>query len=282
MNSEIEDMIKRCPTCLTFRNRQPSEPIINHPIPNQAWEKIAADPFRLHGHYYLLMVDYHSKFIVIETLKNLQSSTVINKCKKTFSQFGTPKELVTDNGPEFSSHHFRSFSKTWDFEHRTSSPHFHQSNGLVERSIQTVKRTLKKAKLRNEDPYLSMLFLNSQPDENGLSPAHKLFNCQIRTNLPSAKPQPKPFTTNTAIEPETQNRLSTLKPGDTIRIKTDKEKTWDKEESVIVPNDRPRSYNVLNEKGSLIIRNRRYLIPTNEKFIVKHDYDNIIEPSEKT
>ena len=82
---------------------------------------------------------------------------------------------------------------------------------------------------------MSILFLNSQPDENGLSPAHKLFNRQIRTNLPSAKPQPKPFTANTAIEPETQNRLSTLKPGDTIRMKTDEEKTWDKKESVIVP-----------------------------------------------
>ena len=26
MNSEIEDLTKKCPTCLTFRNRQPSEP----------------------------------------------------------------------------------------------------------------------------------------------------------------------------------------------------------------------------------------------------------------
>ena len=45
MDSEIEDMIKRCPTFLTFRNLQPSEPIINHPIPNQAWTKIAVDHF---------------------------------------------------------------------------------------------------------------------------------------------------------------------------------------------------------------------------------------------
>ena len=88
MKNEIEDMIKRCPTCLTFRNCQPSEPIINHPIPNQAWEKIAADPFRLYGHYYLLMVDYHSKFIAIETLKNLQSSTVINKVRKPSISLG--------------------------------------------------------------------------------------------------------------------------------------------------------------------------------------------------
>ena len=147
MNREIEDMIKRCPTSLAFRN--------------QAWTKIAADLFRLHGHYYLLIIDYYWKFIVFETLRNLQPLTVINKCKKIFSQFGTPKELVTDNGPEFSSHYFKSFSRTWDFEHRTIRPHFHQSNGLVERSIQTAKQTLKNAKLANEDHYLLILFFNS-------------------------------------------------------------------------------------------------------------------------
>ena len=41
-----------------------------------------------------LIIDYYSKFIVIEMMKNLQSSTVMNKCKKVLSQFGTPKELV--------------------------------------------------------------------------------------------------------------------------------------------------------------------------------------------
>ena len=124
--------------------------------------------------------------------------------------------------------------------------------------------------------------LTTQFQIKELSPAHKLFNRPIRTNLPSAKPQPKPSTTNTAIEPETQIRLSTLKPGDTIRIRTDEEKAWDKKGSVIAPNDRPRSYNVLNDKGNLIIRNPHHFIPTNKKFIVKHDYDNIIEPSETT
>ena len=137
MNSEIEDMIKKYLTCLSFRDCLPSEPIINPLIPNQTYIKIPADPF-----HYLLMIDYYSKFAVIETLKNFQSSSVINRCKKIFSQFGTPKELVTVNGPEFTSHYFKSFSRTWDFEHRTTSPHFYQSNGLVERTIQTGKGTL--------------------------------------------------------------------------------------------------------------------------------------------
>lgn len=79
MNSKIEDMIKECPTYLTFWNRRPSEPIINHSVPDQAWTKIAVDLFYLYGHYYLLMIDYYVKFIVTKMLKNLQTSTVINK-----------------------------------------------------------------------------------------------------------------------------------------------------------------------------------------------------------
>ena len=65
------------------------------------------------------------------------------------------------------------------------------------------------------------------------------------------------------------------KPRDTIRIRTDKEKIWVKKRSVIAPNDCPHSYNVLNKKGNLIIRNCHHLIPKNEKLIVRHDYDVI-------
>ena len=115
LNSETEDMIKKWRTCLTFQNRQSSEPIINHPIPNQAWIKTDADPFRSYGHY-LLMINCYSKFIVIEALKNLQFSTVMNKCKYIFSQFGTPKGLVTNNRPKPTSHYFKWFLRTWDFE----------------------------------------------------------------------------------------------------------------------------------------------------------------------
>ena len=64
------------------------------------------------------MIDYYSKFIVIDMLENLQSSTVINKCKKIFSKFETPKELAINNGTEFASNSFKSFLITWDFEYR--------------------------------------------------------------------------------------------------------------------------------------------------------------------
>ena len=39
INSEIEDMIKNCSTCLTFRNRQLSETAIKHPVPQKTWDQ---------------------------------------------------------------------------------------------------------------------------------------------------------------------------------------------------------------------------------------------------
>ena len=84
----------------------------------------------------MLIVDYYSKFIAIENLQNPQSNTITNKCKKVFSKFGIPKELIMDSSRNFPSYKFRLFSKTWDILYKTISPYYHQSNGLAERSIQ--------------------------------------------------------------------------------------------------------------------------------------------------
>ena len=51
INSEIGDMIKTCPTCLTFCKRQPSEPAFKQPVPQETWTKLAADLFQLYGHH---------------------------------------------------------------------------------------------------------------------------------------------------------------------------------------------------------------------------------------
>ena len=44
-------------------------------------------------------------------------------------------------------------------------------------------------------------------------------------------------------------------------------------------NNRPQSYDILNERGNVLARNRRHVIPTTERFNIKHDYDNTIQIS---
>ena len=83
-----------------------------------------------------------------------------------------------------------------------------------------------------------MLSLNSQPDQNGSSPAgHK-----IRTTLPSLIP----CTQNTANEKHTvtqnlRRKLPETALGTTVRIRTDEQKLRDKKGIVVSQNNRPRS-----------------------------------------
>jgi transposase InsO family protein len=89
----------------------------------------------------VIVTDYFSKYIEVERLTNKASSTVLNKIKKIFSRHGIPKELCTDNGPEYTASCFKRFAKEWDFKHTTSSPHFPKSNGLLYTQLTTLDKS---------------------------------------------------------------------------------------------------------------------------------------------
>ena len=71
---------------------------------------------------------------------------------------------------------------------------------------------------------------------------------------------------------------SARNPDSTTKCKTwiyrqnyNQRRTWDQKELVIAPNDCPCSYNIPRKKGNLISRNHCHLIPSSEKFNMKHD-----------
>ena len=283
MNSEIDNLVSRCPQCLTHRNQQQKETLIQHTVPKVPWTKVASDLFTLYGHSYVIVTDYTSKYIEIERLPDKSSLNVVNKIKKIFARHGIPKELYTDNGPEYTAQSFKRFAKEWDFKHITSSPHFPQSNGLVERAIQTVKKSLKKAHDGNEDPYLTLLILNTTPGSDGASPAMRLFNHQPRTTLPSlnltdtSSPSPTiPKKVKKAYDQHAKD-LTNIEPGTVVRMRVQGEKRWDEIGKVVEKCQEPRAYRILNSKGNVVRRNRRHLLPCKDKFRIQNDHDDHIE-----
>ena len=105
--------------------------------------------FEFNNQHYLLIVDYFSKWPEISKLDNLSAKNVISYMKSQISRYGIPDELISDNGPQFACEEFAQFMKDYDIKHTTSSPYHLQANGQAERTVQTVKRLLVKAK----DPY---------------------------------------------------------------------------------------------------------------------------------
>ena len=107
---------------------------------------------------------------------------MINHLKSVFAEHGLGEALVSDNGPQYSSQEFAAFCKQWGIDHVTSSPLYPQSNGFIERSVQTVKNLLRKAEASEKDPYLALLTYRTTPvDSNLPSPAQLLNHRDYRT-----------------------------------------------------------------------------------------------------
>ena len=124
-----------------------------------------------------------NKKIVIVADYNSQFISGINKCMNISLLDGFPKELITDNRPESTSYYFNKCSRSWDLIHQIVSSYYHYSNGFVEWSIPTVKRTLKKVKYDQHDKYFALLLSNSQSNKNRISPAQISIKWNLRINL---------------------------------------------------------------------------------------------------
>ena len=105
----------------------------------------------------LCTVDYYSSYFEINQLKEKTGKEVIGTLKRHFSTHGIPNKLQRDNGPLYNSHEFQQFMTSFDIEHVTSSPHYPQSNGMVENAIKTAKNLLQKSKAAATDIYLALL-----------------------------------------------------------------------------------------------------------------------------
>ncbi len=276
INKDIENMVQQCYACATYRNKQQAEPMIQRQLPTRPWQVVATDLFEFSGKNYILIVDYYSNYPEVIAINSQTSETIIKAMKTTFARHGIPDEVVSDNGPCYSSAEFSKFSKDWGFTHNTSSPRYPKSNGLAERTVQTVKNIMKKSKISGEDAYLGLLVYRSTPITHGFSPSQLLMGRRIKSNLPA---------TNTLLKPKTPPRSTVLSGKQ--KLKTNQKKYHDRKaraaplpqlqkgsrvriqnsdnwrlKGEVMKEVAPRSYLVETESGNLLRRNRRDLLST--------------------
>ena len=168
-----------------------------------------------------------------------------------------------------SCHIFKQFATDWNFKHVTSSPRYAQSNGFIERQVQTVKLVMSKAKKSRQEIQKALLCIRTTPIDSMLpSPAELLYGKKIRGNMPMKISNPLPNKDNIAdrlVKRQEQQKQyhdrnaheqSPLHTGQNVRIQDGKK--W---APGIVVNKRPepRSYEVSTQNGNILRRNRRHL-----------------------
>uniref|UniRef100_A0A2S2NI46 RNA-directed DNA polymerase n=1 Tax=Schizaphis graminum TaxID=13262 RepID=A0A2S2NI46_SCHGA len=270
MLNEIEQFIGNCNTCNKFSNSNKKNSLIPHEIPSYPYEKVGADILTFAGSDYLVIVDYFSKWFDLIILKYKTAKEVIQKCKQTFSTHGIPRLFIADNMP-FNSVEFTSFAKDWNLTLITSSPHYPQSNGLAERSVQTCKKLLNKSLETGIDIESMLLEYRCTPIVSlQASPSELLYSRLLRTKIPLAHSILKPKLQNQVKYKLKQQQIRykanydksvvtkepDFKPGSNVLVQ--KNKMWFPGE-IITKAPTPRSYIVRNKKGNIIRRNIRHL-----------------------
>lgn len=201
INSDVEKLISLCSICQQTQNLKNESSLMSWPSAPNNFYRVHVDFFFKFGYTFLIMVDSKSKWISVKRMKNGTSAKeTIFALKECFSVFGLPVQLVSDNGPPFSSNEFVHFCVANGIEPVKSPPYHPQSNGSAERGVQTVKKALEKSvldcsKSRLTDclvdsKLLDFLFTyrNTPSSVTGVSPAEAIFRNKPRTRFDLLKP----------------------------------------------------------------------------------------------
>ena len=269
MKDEIEARINECDTCCEYMAKQQKEPLMSHKIPSLPWEKVGQDIFSLHGHSYLVTVDYYSDYFELDFLEDTTANTVIEKTKAHFARHGIA-DICSDNGPQFTSQEFANFAAAWEFTHSTSSPLHSQSNGKAESAVKIAKRLVKKCKRDGSDLQKALLDWRNTPDKQGFSPVQKLMSRRTRTTLPTAQGQLLPSVIRGVPEmikkrkqvakfyyDRSAKELPELEYGDSVRLQPDRQGLpW--KTGTCIGKVCPRSYLIQTDTG-VYRRNSRFI-----------------------
>ncbi|XP_029696863.1 uncharacterized protein K02A2.6-like [Takifugu rubripes] len=144
MDKQIEEMASSCSSCHKVRNNPPPAPLHPWEFPQELWHRVHIDfAGPVEDRMFLVAVDAHSKWPEVAIMRSTTAGKTIEKLGEMFSRFGSPAQLISDNGPQLVSQETSSFLRNNGVQHITSAPFHPATNGLAERFVQTLKDALR-------------------------------------------------------------------------------------------------------------------------------------------
>ncbi|CAK1583678.1 unnamed protein product [Parnassius mnemosyne] len=188
IDADVEALCRSCETCASEADAPPRAP------PNPwsylpPWSRVHIDflgPYK--GKTYLVLIDSSSKWLEIIEVARTNATSIVKVLRSIFARFGLPLELVSDQGPPFTSIEFKSFLKNNGIQQRFSPAYHPASNGAAENAVKLCKRAIKKAYRDDVDidtalQTFLLSYCNSKQSTTGESPAMLLQRRSLRSRL---------------------------------------------------------------------------------------------------
>ncbi|XP_061724707.1 uncharacterized protein K02A2.6-like [Cydia pomonella] len=194
IDEAVERVCRACAVCAAHADAPARHTPRMWTWPHRPWSRLHLDYMGpIGGKTYLVVVDAMSKWIEVFNVTNTTAGGLIDRLCELFSRFGIPKQIVSDNGKQFTSKELDDFTKYCGIEHIFTAPYHPASNGLAENSVRTLKRVIRKALQENQNVERALWaflihYRNVEHSTTGESPATLLLGRRLRTRLDTIKP----------------------------------------------------------------------------------------------
>ena len=191
MRTDVQGWVKECVACQKYKVARHLKPPLFHFPCTSRFETIHLDlvgPLPIdNGYQYILtMMDRASRWPEAVPLRSTNTDSVADAFIKIWiTRFGSPRRIITDQGPQFESNLFKSLIKHLGIAHFHTTPYHPQANGLLERFHRTMKTSLRILADGHSNwttllPFVMLGWRNTPSTTTGCAPAEALFGTPIR------------------------------------------------------------------------------------------------------
>lgn len=235
IDAKIEVLIKSCKACLSVRSDPPKAQLIPWTSAGQTWSRVHTDfAGPMDGNYYFIITDSYSKWVEVFKTKTITAEFTVSKLREVFTRFGLVDTIVSDNGTQFTSQHFKEFVTINGIKHITIPVCHPATNGAAENAVRSFKNGLKSAIYHasntNQTKDLDTLILRYVFDyritphsTTGISPAKLMFGRELRSRFDLLRPQTVDSKIQKVQNRQTENysgsRDAMFDVGDKVNIK---------------------------------------------------------------
>ncbi|MCO5566994.1 hypothetical protein L7F22_020677 [Adiantum nelumboides] len=204
MHADVQHWCRSCHNCQVNGNKKllygPRQAVIaNGPFEKWGIDAMGPLPRTANGKLYILVaIDYMTRWVEAQSVAKVNEK-IVSKFVYTHicCRFGTPLEIVSDNGPGFRRGLLTEVCEELKISHRHSTPYYPQSNGLVEKAngiIAGIIRKMVESKPKRWDNFLDgaiWAYRTTYRDATQFTPFHLVYGQEalqpIELNIPTIK-----------------------------------------------------------------------------------------------
>uniref|UniRef100_A0A8C5LU94 Gypsy retrotransposon integrase-like protein 1 n=1 Tax=Leptobrachium leishanense TaxID=445787 RepID=A0A8C5LU94_9ANUR len=203
LSEDTREFCRTCPVCQKAGKAgdHPKVPLRPMPIIQEPFSRVAVDligplprPSATGKKYILTIVDYATRYPEAVALANIQADTVADALLRVFTRVGFPREILSDQGTQFTAELTQQLWRLCGVKALHSAPYHPQTNGLCERFNGTLKQLIRAFVHERKDweqylPHLLFAYREVPQESTGYSPFELLYGRQVRGPLDLVRAQ---------------------------------------------------------------------------------------------